>query len=82
MATNVSLTRDLERFARSCVKSGRYNNVSEVVREGLRLLQDREAQKKAFLKMLRDTEAEADKKGWRTIDEVAREMDAVIAGKR
>ena len=42
MATNVSLTAELETFARSCVESGRYNNVSEVVRSGLRLLQENE----------------------------------------
>ena len=38
MATNVHLTAELESFARQCVESGRYNNVSEVVRASLRLL--------------------------------------------
>jgi|GEM_PF-1070140 antitoxin ParD1/3/4 len=42
MGTNVHLTAELEKFARDRVNSGRYNNVSEVVREGLRLLQDQE----------------------------------------
>lgn len=42
MSTNVHLTPELERFARQCVESGRYNNVSEVVRDGLRLLEERE----------------------------------------
>lgn len=42
MGTNVHLTPDLERFARERVSEGRYNNVSEVVREALRLLQDQE----------------------------------------
>ena len=32
MGTNVSLTPELERFAREMVAEGRYNNVSEVVR--------------------------------------------------
>ncbi len=44
MATNVHLTPELERFARKCVEGGRYNNVSEVVRSGLRLLQEAEDQ--------------------------------------
>ncbi len=35
---NVSLTQELERFVQSKVSSGLYNNASEVVREGLRLL--------------------------------------------
>ena len=34
MATNTHLTPELEQFARACVTSGRYNNVSEVVRAG------------------------------------------------
>lgn len=40
---NVSLTPDLERFTRSLVERGRYNSASEVVRSGLRLLEEREA---------------------------------------
>ncbi len=43
MGTNVHLTPELEQFARDRVQAGRYNNVSEVVRDGLRLLQDQEA---------------------------------------
>ena len=42
MATsmNVSLTEELERFVDGKVESGLYNNASEVVREGLRLLKE------------------------------------------
>lgn len=40
---NVSLTPDLERFTRALVDGGRYNSASEVVRSGLRLLEEREA---------------------------------------
>lgn len=36
---NVSLTTKLENFVKSKVKTGDYNNASEVVREALRLLQ-------------------------------------------
>ncbi|HUY39068.1 MAG TPA: type II toxin-antitoxin system ParD family antitoxin [Candidatus Binataceae bacterium] len=52
VATNVHLTTGLERFTRKCVKSRRYNSVSEVVRSGLRLLQeadDRRSQIQAML---------------------------------
>ena len=35
---NISLTPELEKFVSSEVESGRYNSVSEVVREALRLL--------------------------------------------
>jgi len=37
---NVSLTPELEEFVHRKVESGRYNSASEVVREGLRLLDD------------------------------------------
>ena len=37
---NVSLTAELERFVDGKVESGLYNNASEVVREGLRLLKE------------------------------------------
>jgi antitoxin ParD1/3/4 len=42
MATNVHLTPELEQFARDRVNTGRYASMSEVVRDGLRLLQDQE----------------------------------------
>jgi len=47
---NVSLTPRLEELVQNQVKSGRYNNASEVVREALRLLEDRETGKYNKLK--------------------------------
>ena len=41
---NVSLTDKLENFVNELVEQGRYRSASEVVREGLRLLEIREAQ--------------------------------------
>lgn len=41
---NVSLTDKLEEFVNRLVEQGRYRSASEVVREGLRLLEIREAQ--------------------------------------
>jgi antitoxin ParD1/3/4 len=41
---NVSLTYQLEDFVNRLVERGRYRSASEVVREGLRLLEIREAQ--------------------------------------
>ena len=82
MSTNVHLTRDLEQFARECVDSGRYNNVSEVVRSGLRLLKEQAEAKAAFETMLKDVRREAKRKGTHAIDDVLREMDAIIAAPR
>lgn len=37
---NISLTPELERLVADKVESGLYNNASEVIREGLRLLKE------------------------------------------
>jgi antitoxin ParD1/3/4 len=39
---NVSLTPELEKLVESKVQSGRYQSASEVIREGLRLLDDQD----------------------------------------
>ena len=49
---NVSLTPELERWVSERV-GGRYKSASEVVREGLRLLQEREEEHRARLEALR-----------------------------
>ena len=54
MPTSVALTPHFETFIRQQVDSGRFNNVSEVVRAGLRLLEEREADKAAKLQALRE----------------------------
>ena len=41
---NVSLTKHLDQFVGQQVETGRYRSASEVVREGLRLLEQRESQ--------------------------------------
>ncbi len=78
MATNVNLTADLERFARSCVEDGRFNNVSEVVRAGLRLLQDNEERRRAFNAMLDSVAKEAARDGTVALDDMLVELDAII----
>ena len=50
---NVSLTPELEKLVNDKVKSGRYNSASEVIREGLRLLQDHDELKRIRLDDLR-----------------------------
>jgi antitoxin ParD1/3/4 len=57
---NISLTPKLEGFVKAKIKTGDYNNASEVIREALRLLQEREADRKvqlgALRKLIRDGE--------------------------
>lgn len=50
---NVSLTPRLEQFVEKKVRAGLYQTASEVVREGLRLLQERDQLEKARLEELR-----------------------------
>jgi len=52
MPTSVALSPHFETFIREQVESGRYNNVSEVVRAGLRLLEDTERQQAIQLQSL------------------------------
>jgi antitoxin ParD1/3/4 len=55
MATrNVVLTDHQDDFIDRLVASGRYQNASEVLREGLRLVEQREVEEKDRLKNLRE----------------------------
>ena len=51
---NVVLTDQQEEIIENLVSSGQYQNASEVLREGLRLLARREAHEKEKLKALRE----------------------------
>ena len=82
MGTNVNLTPELERFAQTCVKSGRYNNVSEVVRSALRLLQEAEERRAAFVASLDAAHQEGLRDGFATVDEVEARMRAALAAVR
>lgn len=53
MPTSVALSPHFERFVREQVESGRFNNASEVVRAGLRLLEDQQQQTALKLQALR-----------------------------
>lgn len=50
---NVSLTPDLEELVHKKVQSGRYTSASEVVREALRLLAERDELREVELQALR-----------------------------
>jgi antitoxin ParD1/3/4 len=52
-AVNVSLTPELEALIQARVRSGRYTSASEVVREALRLLEDRDELRRLHLAELR-----------------------------
>jgi len=70
---NVSIGDRWEKFVEAVVKEGRYGSASEVVREGLRLVEEREAR----LKALRD---EIDAAIARGGNNSADDIDAMIDG--
>jgi antitoxin ParD1/3/4 len=57
---NVVLSDHQQELVESLVQSGRYQNASEVLREGLRLIEERERRETAKLKALR----QAARQGW------------------
>jgi antitoxin ParD1/3/4 len=79
---NVVITEHQQELIESLVESGRFQNASEVLRDGLRLVEQREARDAAKLKALR----EAVDKGWadvaagRYIDVADEDLDDYIAG--
>lgn len=60
---NVNLTDDLESFVLRKIKSGRYDNASEVVRAALRTLEREERQFEAKLAALRAAIDQGDASG-------------------
>jgi antitoxin ParD1/3/4 len=60
---NVNLTEELDRFVAKKVKTGRYENASEVVRAALRTLEREEQQYEAKLAALRAAIDEGDASG-------------------
>lgn len=66
MAISADLGSKLEAYVTKLVASGRYNSKSEVLREGIRLLQERESKLKALDAMI--TRGLSDVSGGRVID--------------
>lgn len=73
MPTSVALGSHFESFVKSQVQSGRYNNASEVVRQGLRMLEQQDELRQLKTALLR----EELKKGLASGDATALDMAAV-----
>ncbi|KAF0109433.1 MAG: hypothetical protein FD163_1010 [Hyphomonadaceae bacterium] len=50
MSTNISLTPELEKYAKSKVEEGLYNSVSELMREALRMHRRAEAEHLQYMR--------------------------------
>ncbi|WP_040577581.1 type II toxin-antitoxin system ParD family antitoxin [Methylopila sp. M107] len=74
MPSSFALGEHFENFIKSMVASGRYNNASEVVRDGLRALEDRQidlAKRRAeLIKSFDDAFEDVRQNGGLTADEV------------
>jgi len=53
MPTSVALGSHFEDFIKHQLESGRFNNTSEVIREGLRMLEDQEKLRQLKLEVMR-----------------------------
>ena len=73
---NVSIGDRWESFVEELVKSGRYSSASEVMREGLRLVEEREARLYALHQMLDEAIAEGGKQSAADVKAV---VDAKLA---
>lgn len=74
MSTNVSLTPELEKYVNTKVRSGDYRSVSEVVRDGLRLLKEKDNIQQAKIKALR----EAVQQGIKSGESTPLDMDEIL----
>jgi len=76
---NVSVGERWELFVEKIIKEGRYGSASEVVREGLRLVEEREAR----LKALRDEiSAAIEEGGDNSAEDIERMIDGLAAKSR
>jgi antitoxin ParD1/3/4 len=78
---NVNLTAELDRFVLKKVKSGRFDNASEVVRAALRTLEREDQQFDAKLIALRSAIVAGDASGFDAGDSLARVRNRVKLAK-
>jgi antitoxin ParD1/3/4 len=80
MASSVDLGNQLETVVSQLVKTGRYNSRSEILREGVRLVQEREARLAALDAAIARGIADADAGRVHDLDAMAARLDANFAG--
>lgn len=78
---NISLPADLEEYVEAKVASGEYAHFSEVVRDGLRLLRQQEAEKLEWLRnAIQEGIWSAENEPLVTLDDA--EMERIVSGRR
>jgi antitoxin ParD1/3/4 len=85
VAISADLGEVLEKVVNDLVENGRYNSKSEVLREGVRLVQEREARLRELDAMLAAGQADIDAGRTKSLEEVManvqRHIDAIAAKK-
>jgi len=79
MASSVDLGNQLESFVTQMVKTGRYNSRSEILREGVRLVHERETRLAALDASIARGIADADAGRVHDLEDVAARLDARYA---
>lgn len=79
MAISADLGEVLEKVVNDLVENGRYNSKSEVLREGVRLVQEREARLQELEASLEAAQVEAERDGWLDAEAVFDELKARYA---
>lgn len=73
---SADLGQQLENYVARLVESGRYGSKSEVLREGVRLIQDRETQLAALDAVIERRVADSDARRGKPADEVFDRLEA------
>ncbi|HWV21684.1 addiction module antitoxin [Devosia riboflavina] len=79
MAISADLGATLEKVVNDLVENGRYNSKSEVLREGVRLVQEREARLRELDAMLAAGQADIDAGRTKSLEEVMANVQRHIA---
>ena len=74
----VQLPTEVEDYARRCVAEGRYADLGEVVTSALNLLRAHDYTKESFAAMLDEAEAEGDRDGWVSMEEMSADLNRII----
>ncbi|MCW5720885.1 MAG: type II toxin-antitoxin system ParD family antitoxin [Devosia sp.] len=81
MAISADLGEVLEKVVTDLVENGRYNSKSEVLREGVRLVQEREARHRALDAMLAEAQEDIDAGRVYPAEDVFAELRALVEAK-